>query len=342
MFNKLLFFYLLLGFVLFSCKENTKDHNVNRAFYYWKSKFSIDSSSTHSLEKLNVQTLYIKYFDVVWDAYDQLPKPVATVRFQTPPPSCEIIPTIFITNETMLNMQSSEMDALAEKMLQLIKSVTKNNGFDKIRQIQIDCDWNAASKEKYFKLLSTLQESDSDHIYSATIRLHQLKYADKTGVPPVSRGLLMCYNMGNIKSPRTANSILDPEEMQKYTSGYLDYALPLDYAFPLFSWTVLFRNHQYAGLLQNLTENEISNIAKKVKPNVYEVIENTNVNGYSFLKNDVLRFEDSKVEDILAASKLLYPKLQEDSFSVVLYHLDPLMFKTYSDHELETIFNSLR
>ncbi len=45
---------------------------------------------------------------------------------------------------------------------------------------------------------------------SSTIRLHQIKYRERTGVPPVERGMLMFYNMGQFSADPEARAIFDP------------------------------------------------------------------------------------------------------------------------------------
>lgn len=337
--NRCLTFFLIF---FAACTPPQKENKIIRSFYYWKSKFSLDPESKNALNKLEVSTVYVKYFDVVWDPVNKQPLPAAIVRADSGTEGFDIIPTVFITNETMLQMDSMDIEKLSTGILKLIKSVNEVNRWETAGQVQMDCDWNATSKDKYFHLLDLLQQQDTANIYSATIRLHQLKYAAKTGVPPVDRGLLMCYNMGNLKDIKTKNSIIDVDEMRKYTTGFYEYDLPLDYAFPLFSWTVLFRDNVYVGLLQNLTKDDLeSNCIKKSK-NFYEVKEQTSIKGYALQKGDVLRFEDSDVQTILDAQTLLYPKLQQDSFSVVLYHIDLSIFNKYAHHELETIYTGMR
>lgn len=334
--------FIFCLFFIGACSQPQKDNKINRSFYYWKSRFDLDSVSRSVLSNLKVSTLYVKYFDVVWDHAFKQPLPVAIVKSVDKTDSFGIIPTVFITNETLLQIDSVGLKKLSSDILKLIKSINEINGWKPLEQVQIDCDWSASTKDKYFQLLEMMQQQDTSNIYSATIRLHQLKYASSTGVPPVDRGLLMCYNMGNLKHMNTRNSILDLDEMRKYTSGYYDYALPLDYAFPLFSWTVLFRNNSYTGLLQNLVKSDLEAIGVRKDENRFEVIKDTIIKGYALHKGDVLRLEDSDVTTILKAQRLLYSKIQQDSFSVVLYHIDPSIFSKYNHHELEKIYTGMR
>ncbi len=76
----------------------------------------------------------------------------------------------------------------------------------KCRALQIDCDWTTKTAPKYFYFLQQIREKLDAHedggtfaslaMLSATIRLHQVKYPEKSGMPPVDKGVLMFYNMG--------------------------------------------------------------------------------------------------------------------------------------------------
>jgi hypothetical protein len=330
--------------VVNSCEVNTtkKDKHIERAFYHWKTNLNI-LPYDNSLLKLKVNTLYIKFFDVDLDANTEFPVPVAQVRIKDTASlkTYKIIPVIFITNSCIRKLDSLSATSLADKITKLVSDICDMNGIT-WNEIQIDCDWTEATKNAYFILLQQVKKSLPYKELSATIRLYQVKYRSKTGVPPVDRGLLMAYNMGNLKDPSTANSILDPEELKKYTGSLSSYPLPLDVALPLFEWNVLFRNDQYAGLAEFTSDSFLSspNI-RKISGNRYRVLKDTVVNGYSFLKDDVLRHEESSYEEIKAAAKIISENISGSSHRLSLFHLDSLILKKYSIHELENIFNGL-
>jgi hypothetical protein len=170
-----------------------------------------------------------------------------------------------------------------------------------------------------------------------------LKYANKTGIPPVDKGLLMCYNMGNLKNPVTDNSILEAAELKKYINSLSAYPLPMDIALPLFEWKVLFRNNNYTGLIQNLPDDSLKNNSSvKQSGNRYSFTQDTNVAGYSFLANDILRDEKSNYDEVLAAAKEIAVHLKNTRPRVVFYHLDSVILKKYTSHELQNVFNCFR
>jgi hypothetical protein len=252
-----------------------------------------------------------------------------------------IIPTVFITNECIQKTDSSGILYLADNITALIKNTGSANNITTVKEIQIDCDWTATTKGNYFTLLNRIKQSVNTTI-SATIRLHQVKFIAKTGVPPVDKGLLMCYNMGNLKNPATENSIIETEELKKYTSTLSLYPLPLDVALPLFDWKVLFRNNVYKGLIENLPDSVLSNTAVSKKTNRYTLLKDTVLSGYSLQKDDVLRNEQSSYAEILSTAGEVNKRLKNSAPHIVLYHLDSVILKKYSLYELETIFNSMR
>lgn len=337
---------LILSLILITgCRERLP-RIVDRSFYYWKSSFNPGPLEQKSLKDLQIKRLYIKFFDITWNGDKNEPMPIALIRFpgKQSLAGLAVVPTVFITNDCMQKMNDAQVVNTADKILVLINYIASTNEILNIPEIQIDCDWNETTKDKYFHLLQIAKSLNTkNRLLSATIRLHQYKYYKKLGTPPVDRGLLMCYNMGNLKNPTTKNSILDPGELEKYVSGLPGYPLPLDIALPIFNWKVLFRNNKYAGLVRDLpTSVLVDNPAIRKKGNNYELIQNTSIDGYSFMRADVLRDEQITYDDLTRATDILHEKLKTQHFSVVLYHLDSITLSKFSIHELETIFDHLR
>ncbi len=338
----LLSFLLLLCFT--SCKQKKEDRQIERSFYYWKSVLTLTKSEEQRLDSLNVKTIYLKFFDVDWDEENKLPVPVAklqTTNYKLPE-TIQVIPTVFITNECIQKIDSSQTKPLAEKIMQLLRNQIKETNFDSIPEIQIDCDWTASTREKYFSILAEIKRLKPHAKLSCTIRLHQIKFLVKTGVPPVDRGLLMCYNMGNLKNPATNNSILETKELKKYIGNLSSYPLPLDVALPLFDWKVLYRNNTYTGLIQNLPDKGFTDAFAKRNGNRYELLKDTLLEGFDLHKGDIIRNEQCDVKEILSAAAEVSRLLKNTRLRVSLYHLDSVILNKYTTHELESIYNSLR
>ncbi|MFT3826851.1 MAG: hypothetical protein QM731_23205 [Chitinophagaceae bacterium] len=327
-------------------------HTVHRAFYYWKTAFSLSNTEKQALQQTATQKLYVKFFDVLWNPVTTTAMPVAKVQINTTDLQwlqqhhIPVIPVVFITNESLQQTPEEKILTIADNLSQLLSAQLEQYALT-TKEIQVDCDWTAGTRDKYFKLLRRLREqpllNNKQIILSATIRLYQCKYRTKTGVPPVDRGLLMCYNMGNLKDPATKNSILETDELKKYIGSLNTYPLPLDAAFPLFDWKVLYRNNIYSGLIQTIPDDTLKRQPfVQVKGNRFFITTDTTWKGYMLNKGDILRSETSNLNEIIDAATALRKKWQTQDFTVSLFHLDSLVLTKYPSYELEKIFTVMQ
>jgi hypothetical protein len=334
---------LIILSLLSSCNSKRQPRIIEPSFYYWKSVLNISSFEKQKLDSLQVKTIYIKFFDVAWDETTRKPVPAAKllVADKEDLKGFSVIPTVFITNECIQKIDTSQTKELGEKIMELLKKMIAEADLDSIPEVQIDCDWTESTRDKYFEILKAIKSLKANAKLSATIRLHQIKFVTGTGVPPVDLGLLMCYNMGNLKNPDTKNSILETEELKKYIGNLSRYPLPLDVAFPLFNWKVLYRNNQYAGLIQNLPNSVFTSSFCTQAGNRYQVLKDTFLQGYDLRKGDMLRDEQSDIKEVRSAANEISKQLKNTALRVSLYHLDSVILSKYSTHEMESIYNSL-
>ena len=134
---------------------------------------------------------------------------------------------------------------------------------------------------------------------------------------------------------------MHPRELKKYIGNLSSYPLPLDVAFPLFNWKVLYRNNVYTGLIQGLPDEAFSSSFCSKSGNRYQVLKDTLLQGYNLRKGDMIRDEQSDIEEVLAAENEIAKHLKNTPLRVSLYHLDSVILSKYSTHELESIYNSL-
>jgi hypothetical protein len=78
------------------------------------------------------------------------------------------------------------------------------------------------------------------------------------------------------------------------------------------------------------------------KDNRYELLKDTLLQGYDLKKGDVLRSEQSDYSEIVSAAGEVNKRLKNTRPRVSLYHLDSVILKKYTLHELETIYSSMR
>ncbi len=322
-------------------KKQGVTHTVERAMYYWKSAYTVTGFEQRKADSLQVQTTYIRFFDVDWDELTREVAPKALIRFNQRPHG-KFIPAVFITNETFQHIDSSQTAWLADKIGTLVKAILNKDSLPMPGELQIDCDWSAGTKNRYFAVLRHLKKAFPATELSATIRLYQTKYKDRAGIPPVDRGLLMCYNMGNLKNLQTVNSIIEPAELEKYTGNLGDYPLPLDVGLPIFDWKVWFRGGQYRGISTELPDSCLYSPVFVQDRNQFIAMYDTVIGDYGLLKGDVLRYENSRLDDVLKVAKHVSSKLKNTRCRVSLYHMDSLLLRKYTANELETVFTGFR
>lgn len=337
--------YAILPMLIFftiaylSCNDIPVEKKVTRSFYYWKSVFNLTGFEKKRMDSLQVKNIYLKFFDVDLDPSSGNAIPVAKLQVKDKLllSTYHIVPTVFITNTAIQQIDSSKVKLLAGKIYELIKDICKVNEIINPEEIQIDCDWTVSTGMKYFSLLQKIKEISKTRI-SATVRLHQIKFLSKAGVPPVDRGMLMCYNMGNLKNPDTKNSIIETGELLKYVSNLSTYPLPLDIALPLFDWKVLFRNKTFKGLVENIPGDVFTNSFTHINEERIEILKDTLLAGYELKKGDILRTEDSNIAEVTATAIEINKRLKNSQVNVALYHLDSVTLNKFNTNELESIF----
>ncbi|MDR0232507.1 MAG: hypothetical protein LBI82_10365 [Dysgonamonadaceae bacterium] len=338
---KKLFILLCVFSLIVSCKRETTSVvepacNKGNAVYYWKTTFKLSDEERDFLSEHQIKRLYLRYFDVSRDNdfWRAVPVPEATLIFlDSIPQNLEVVPTVFIDNNLF---KDADMSGCAELLVNRIRTMTATNDVPNVREVQLDCDWTETTETAYFDFLKQVRElleKDSINL-STTIRLHQLR----TKAPPVESGVLMCYNTGGVRNPKTNNSILSADDVALYAESLKKYPLSLDIAYPTFSWTVWFSGNpecnQFQALLRKVNpENE--NLLKTDK-NRYKVISNFYQEGKYLYQGDEIRIETSDFDEIMAAKKLLESQIK--NHSVILYHLDSANLSKYTKDEISQIY----
>jgi hypothetical protein len=329
--------------LLFACKR--QHHAVTRSFYYWKTIYNLTPYEQSKLDSLSTHRIYLRLFDVDWDEPMQRPMPVAVVRTVQLDKHFEYIPVVFITQKVLQHRADSSLPSLSQNIASYITTLCNHAGITP-KEIQIDCDWTANTKNIYFKLLTLLKQQPifSTATISCTIRLNQVKYISSSGIPPVSRGMLMCYSMGNLKTVGDVNSILTATEAKKYLQHISTYPIPLDIALPLFNWCVLFRKNEFAGILHDVQPEEVSSssLFTLEKQNLYRCVKDISFHGYNLHKDDIIRLEQPAYDDILSIADYTAHNDTNHHLNIAFFAADSITLNKYSTHELETVYNLYR
>lgn len=333
-------FFLCLILICLQCQNRAEKKNIERSFYYWKTVYSLNPEEKIILDSLNVKKLYIRYFDVDWDGKNKRPIPKAPISFKEIP-MYKVVPVIFITNRTMVNIAEIEIPAVAKSIVSKVESIHAiHRSF--YGEIQMDCDWSEKSRKNYFKLLQEIKTIlGPSKVLTATIRLHQVKFSNRTGVPPVDRGMLMVYNMAAINDLNTVNSIFDSDIVEQYTDNLADYPLHLDLAFPVYHQNVLFRAGQYIGVWRdkNIFDPKLlPSYFKHVEKNTYKCIKDTFMHNMLIRNEDIVRIEETHLSKVKNVLKTIKNQLKSDTFTIIFFDINSSHTKHTSIEEIKSIF----
>lgn len=310
---KLLFFFLLIV----SC-DKKKDHSYT--FYYWKTNLKLDQEEKKVLNKASVPFLYTRFFDV--DKVNGKFQPVAVITkessFKT---DKKIIPTVFITNPTLLGISQEEIKFLAESIHHLIQKKSEEYHLTTNNEIQIDCDWTAGTRDDYFRFLKELKRVSGKQI-TCTLRLHQVKDKKKTGIPPVDKVYLMCYSTSSPLEKSDKNSILDVNILKSYLSHLEEYPIRnIEVALPIYSWGIVTNHLGKHKLINALSKKDLENPNfKKISEYEAEITKDGFYFGSYLNKGFTIKVEEISEEQLENVVQFLEKKIP--AFNVIYYQLD--------------------
>jgi len=114
---------------------------------------------------------------------------------------------------------------------------------------------------------------------------------------------------------------------------------------PVFSWAIVYRNSQFLTFINHLTNKELRDnliFQPTTKFSQYTVLKDTITFGIPLRKGDVLRVEESNLQDLKISSQTLSQEIQNRHVTFALYHLDSLNLAPYEKDSLQQIFESFR
>ena len=297
--------------------NSASSHSPANGIYYWKTIFDLNETERTFLKEHQVQRLYLRFFDVVpadkslKNEFNFEAVPNATIAFRDSlPENIEVIPVVYITIDALRLMLGSDQDYV-EVITDRILNMVDFHELGAIKEVQLDCDWTQQTQDGYFAFCQAMK--DKLELYgiqlSCTIRLWQLSCA----CPPVDRGVLMLYNTSSVTNPDTQNSILDLDDVKAYLKDG-SYPLPLDFAYPTYSWYVWFRDNSFMGLMHDISTDQLE-------------------------AGDVVRYEHVSFEALHELDSLVRLKLPVDHASIILYHLDSANLSNYTTDEIRQIYS---
>jgi len=342
--NRVIMTLFCCGILLFGGCQFYDSPSATRSFYYWRTVFDLSSADLAYLRTLRVGKLYVKFFDVDW--FDSAPQgafPVAPVRFVSEfPANMEIVPTVFLTNATMRRIPPNDISTLAGQITQKIQRMAKAANLPPFREIQLDCDWTGATRAAYFTLLQNIVDLTQPQqiLVSATIRLHQVKYTDDMGIPPVARGMLMCYNMASPKYADAENAIFDLDVVGNYLRNVRRYPLSLDVALPLFSWGAVYRKEHFIMLINNARTSDFEGRSEfeRDEDGMFAAKQDATLRGQDVFKGERVRVDEPRIDHAQRLAQYLAERLGKTSASVAWFHYDPNVVEYYAVSDIEQAY----
>ena len=301
--------------IMSSCQSET---SFQFSTYWWKNSTQTNKTQQKFLTHNKINKIYLKVFDLKWNEGNKtisVPKVHNSLDFD----SVKIIPVIYIENSVLFNF---EVDTIYNIILNHYSVAIRNGIIKDYTELQIDCDWTLQSKKAYFKLLKLLS-TNITHL-SATIRLHQIKYAKITGIPPVEKGVVMIYNLDSPADTSTKNSIFSYDKALMYLDGYLkEYPLKVDIALPAFSWGVHYHHGKIKALISDFNPKGIDSLNMYQKKNGYYKSKKAHFyNTHRISNRDEIRYEYPLIFEVDKMMEFLKQNLNQNTTEIILFSLN--------------------
>lgn len=337
----------IIAIMLVSFLPPGKDPVVVPSVFRWGNSYWLEGEEQEAIQRNRIQRVYLKILDIDWNSANgahpvsKVPVPYQWRSYYSDrgywTDRVELVPCIYITNNTFLRITEEEVDELANNLLRKLRMERP----EKIHGVMLDCDWSTKTKAKFFRLTRLMNDS-LDVPLTVTVRLHQFAQPTRTGVPPADRGMLMPYNVGRISEPGTVNSIFDHATAEPYFKNTKPYPLPLDIGLPAFSWGVQFRKGALVGLLQEQFVNDALNaglLGGEANGNLHVINENNSAMPELHL-GDMIRVERITPETIAQVTALARTAVNSDTIAVAYFASGSMNFQQLTETDVRAGFTS--
>lgn len=308
------------------------------SFYAWRTRLDLGRQEAAALGELGVRELRVRVFDLVAGPGGAVPTPA--VRVSGLPAGTAVRPVVFLREAVFRDGRDHR--ALADSLLALADRVCARERLA-CRNLELDCDWTAGSREGFFALAGRLRAAlrMRSQELSATWRLHQARDPDAAGVPPVDRLVLMAYNMGPVTADPGRASILDLAELDRWLRDAPPPPLPVDVALPVWSWTLQVRGGRAVDLFQDLSEEDLSRTSglRRRTDGLWEVVgPGFPLRGRWLRAGDRLKPETPSARDLELAARSLDRWLPRDTArTVVFFSLSERNLERHGTKELDRL-----
>jgi hypothetical protein len=317
----------------------------NLGFFYWKTSLSLSLSEQELLRHTSAKRLFVKLADIGVNPVTQEVEPYSLLRVQdtTGWSGVEVVPSIFLTNEVFQVCSAAQLDSLATRLMTTIAhlSLQFSPKQQQFTEILIDCDWTAGTQVRFFEWLNVLRRQlPTEKKMSVTLRLHQYRYPNHTGVPPADRVMLMFYNTGDIEVLSAGNTIFDPADAQAYLQNGSSYPIPMDLALPVFQWALIYRDATLWKIWPDPTWAALADTAlfKPLSERLFEVKQPTFQGGLLLGAGDQVKLETADSLLLRQIKQMARQLPLATDATVAYYHLEPSLVQRFNAQTSATHF----
>ncbi|MEO0474270.1 MAG: hypothetical protein AAF206_31975, partial [Bacteroidota bacterium] len=221
--------FILLAVLLSACGPR---RTVVRSFFHWQSTEGFYNKETEYLDTLQIERVYVRYFEVDWDSRRKRALPLRTITESSDHQSREVVPHIAISERCMAQIPDRKVPELAVQVHDRLARLTEGQQFS---EILIDCPWTEGSRDNYFAFLDTLASMfDPALSFSVSMHPYHVQQSAILGVPEVDRAMLMLFEYPAPVEEAGSVSILPEERLRNQLQNLPQYPLPVDLALPVF------------------------------------------------------------------------------------------------------------
>lgn len=316
------------------------------AFWVTSDNLKLRTAEENALAANGGRALHLHLMDIVWDDDKQFAFPALQLTIEKPlPEDLSVVPVIGIDNEVFEQLDAEKAGVLADMIAdRIIDRFTENSGLrNPLKSILLDCDWTTSSKGSYFAFVDALTGSFQCPV-EVTLRLHQMKYSEQMGVPPVKRVMLLFDKLCG----KDGNSCVDPlgeaDSAADYLSSSADYPLPTDIGISIGTNAMLKGPSGSSTFIPEVDRERLSDtlLYEKLSPSEYRVLEDGFLNNVPIAKGDLLVIQKIQMPELKNALKVLGKKLRKEKRTVCFLPFNLAMSTAWSAGQLTELMDILR
>jgi hypothetical protein len=347
-----LFFFILFAFSGGAAVFSQPSDSVSLVFYARSfNSYTFESEIISLPKQLQGKNFQLQYFYLDWnEAYGgAFPTSSLSRNLYFELRDINFTPNITINKRVFQLTPSDELPELARRTSEKISAISEPFGDHlrsssrfyntsetkekipvdqswrlRIKSINVDCDWDKATRDRYFLFLTLLQKYFPGIALTCTIRQQQFRERKTLGVPPLSRAIFFVEKLN-----------LNPTDLRRLFRG-APYPLSLDVQLPLWNWLQWYRDDQLLGAFYWHPERYyyakrfLSNAFYQEDSTGFQILRDTTVEGVFLQGNDQLRNTPPDSVGIQQFFKALNQKNKVANRRVILMDWDDNKIKAYA------------